>query len=129
MGTRQTHIDPIRVLILDNELVQREGIAKVVQDAPQMTVVRATGSAQEAVTLLRERPIDLALVDLVLGYGLSGINVGRDGVWGPETEGADELVREELGIGGLGTRANWLQFLDETAKRAFNIVIGRDLIG
>ena len=67
----------IRVLILDDGLVQREGIAKVVEDTKAMAVVGMAGTSQEALAILRERPVDLALVDLVLGEHRSGVEVGR----------------------------------------------------
>lgn len=59
-------------------------------------------------------------------YFVYGLKVGRDGVWGPETSEAEKRVREMLGIGGLGNKANWLAFLDTTAKQAFGIVKQRD---
>lgn len=68
----------IRVLILDDGLVQREGIAKVVQDTRVMTVVGAAATPQEATAILREQPVDLALVDLVLGEHRSGVEAGRE---------------------------------------------------
>jgi DNA-binding NarL/FixJ family response regulator len=68
----------IRVLILDDELVQREGIARVVEDARVMTVVGRAATPQEALATLEERPADLALVDLKLGNHRSGIDAGRE---------------------------------------------------
>lgn len=68
----------IRVLILDDGLVQREGIAKVVEDTKVMTVVGVAAVPQEALAILRERPVDLALVDLVLGDHRSGVEAGRE---------------------------------------------------
>jgi len=67
----------IRVLILDDGLVQREGIAKVVEDTKVMTVVGMAETPQEALAILEEQPVDLALVDLVLGSHRSGIEAGR----------------------------------------------------
>ena len=67
----------IRVLILDDGLVQREGIARVVEDTKVMAVVGMAATPQEALAILRARPIDLALVDLVLGNHRSGVEVGR----------------------------------------------------
>lgn len=68
--------DPIRVLILDDQLVQREGIARVVNDSGTMEVVSATGSTEEALSIVQREPIDLALVDLVLSRQ-RGTLVGR----------------------------------------------------
>jgi DNA-binding NarL/FixJ family response regulator len=68
----------IRVLILDDGLVPREGIAKVVEDTKVMTVVGTAATPQEALAILRDQAVDLALVDLVLGSQRSGVEVGRE---------------------------------------------------
>ena len=68
----------IRVLILDDVLVQREGIAKIVEDTKTMRVVGMAATHKKALEILAERPIDLALVDLVLGSQTSGLEVGRE---------------------------------------------------
>ena len=68
----------IHVLVLDDSLVQREGITRVVEGAQTMTVTGTAATPQEALAILREQPIDLALVDLVLGSHASGLEVGRD---------------------------------------------------
>jgi DNA-binding NarL/FixJ family response regulator len=68
----------IRVLILDDVLVPREGIAKVVEDTKKMIVVGMAETSEEALAILKEQPVDLALVDLVLGDQPSGLEVGRE---------------------------------------------------
>ena len=68
----------IRVLILDDVLVQREGMAKVVEDTQAMRVVGRAATREEALTILKARAVDLALVDLVLGRQASGLEVGRE---------------------------------------------------
>ncbi|WP_171181953.1 extensin family protein [Ruegeria sp. HKCCD8929] len=35
-----------------------------------------------------------------------------DGVWGPETQAAERLVRRELGLGSLSTNSNWIGFIE-----------------
>lgn len=66
----------VHVLILDDQLVQREGIARVVNDSGSMHVVASTGSPEEALTILRQKHIDLALVDLLLNRQ-RGTTMGR----------------------------------------------------
>jgi len=66
----------ISVLILDDQLVQREGIARVINDSGSMHVVFATGSSEEALHLIHAEHIDLALIDLVLSRQ-RGTTVGR----------------------------------------------------
>jgi DNA-binding NarL/FixJ family response regulator len=68
----------IRVLILDDVLVQREGVAKVVEDTQTMRVVGRAATREQALTILEAQPVDLALVDLVLGRQASGLEVGRE---------------------------------------------------
>ncbi|MCJ7532907.1 MAG: response regulator [Anaerolineales bacterium] len=65
-----------RVIILDDQLVQREGIARVVEDTGTMRIVLTTDSPEKALQFLAENTVDLALVDLVLSYQ-RGTVVGR----------------------------------------------------
>lgn len=69
--------DRIKVVILDDQLIQREGIARLVNDSGSMVVVSATGSPEEALELVRQEHIDLALIDLILGRRHRGTAVGR----------------------------------------------------
>lgn len=68
----------IRILILDNSLVQREGLARVVQGTHAMAVVGMASTPAEALAILKKQPVDLALVDLALGNKCSGVDVGRE---------------------------------------------------
>lgn len=44
--------------------------------------------------------------------------VGRDGVWGPQTDREVKTLRERLGIGALSNKDNWLAFLEQVARDA-----------
>jgi len=66
----------LRVLVLDDQIVQRQGFARIVEDTGVMSVVDATGSPAEALEYLGTNPVDLALVDLVLDQQ-RGTVVGR----------------------------------------------------
>jgi Extensin-like protein C-terminus len=57
-----------------------------------------------------------------------GIPVGRDGVWGPETESAMNMARKDLRLGSFSDKANWAAFLKATAARAFETVLQRDAV-
>jgi hypothetical protein len=50
------------------------------------------------------------------------MDVGVDGVWGPETESQARIVREELGIGPFSQLDNWLEFCRKTGEAAANLV-------
>ncbi len=67
----------IRVLILDDQLVQREGIAKIVEATGSMRVVGMATTGDEASFILQEENADLALIDLVL-HGERGTAVGKE---------------------------------------------------
>jgi len=69
--------DLIQVLILDDQLVQREGIAKIVEESGRMHVVGAVTSGDEARQILEKRSANLVLIDLVL-HGERGTSVGKD---------------------------------------------------
>jgi len=75
---RRAETPLLRVLILDNSLVQREGLARVVQSTQAMTVVGLAATPPQALAILQEQPVDLALVDLALDDQRSGVDVGRD---------------------------------------------------
>jgi hypothetical protein len=50
-----------------------------------------------------------------------GSPIGRDGVWGPETESAIRSLRNRFGIGPLSTAANWRDLLDGIADEAMTL--------
>lgn len=56
-------------------------------------------------------------------YYLYGVQVARDGVWGPETQAATTMIRTELGIGGFSGKENWLEFLNVNTKRGFDAFV------
>ena len=55
---------------------------------------------------------------LALVYGRA---ISRDGLWGPETEGALRTLRTQLGIGAVTTLANWIALLDAIADEAMTL--------
>lgn len=90
----------IRVLVVDDHPVVREGLVNVLEDEPDMEVVGAVGSAEEAVARAGEARPDLVLLDLEL----------------PEMDGAE--VIPELSAGVRGSRV--LVFTAyETDERVF----------
>lgn len=67
----------IRVVIVDDHALVREGTRQILEMAPDLDVVAVAGSAEEAIEILSERPTDVALVDINLP-GLSGLDLARE---------------------------------------------------
>ncbi|CAA9577660.1 MAG: hypothetical protein AVDCRST_MAG88-2975 [uncultured Thermomicrobiales bacterium] len=66
----------IRVIVVDDHPIVRQGLAAVLDDEPDFQVVGAAASAEEALAVAaRERP-DVAILDLEL----AGLGGGLDGV-------------------------------------------------
>jgi two-component system NarL family response regulator len=68
--------DQIRVLCVDDHRIVREGIALIIARQPDMTVVGAAATGEEAVVLFDEHRPDVTLMDLQLGK-MSGVEAIR----------------------------------------------------
>ena len=66
---------PIRVAVVDDHPIVRQGLAAVLDDLPDLDVVGSAGSAAEATALVRRLQPDVLLLDLEM----------------PDTNGADAL--------------------------------------
>ena len=54
----------IRVLCVDDHLLLREGVAAVLEDQPDMTLVAEASNGQEGIEMFRQHRPDVALIDL-----------------------------------------------------------------
>ncbi|MBW4444807.1 MAG: response regulator transcription factor [Plectolyngbya sp. WJT66-NPBG17] len=54
----------IRVLIVDDHTIVRQGLAAMIENEPDMTVVGQAGDGQEAIALYRQIQPDVTLMDL-----------------------------------------------------------------
>jgi DNA-binding NarL/FixJ family response regulator len=64
----------IRVLCVDDHPLMREGIASIIRNEPDMSLVAEAATGQEAISLFREYRPDMTLMDLRLP-DMSGIDV------------------------------------------------------
>ena len=54
----------INILIVDDHLIVREGIKRIIDDVPDMNIVAEASSGQEAIDLIQENLYDLILLDI-----------------------------------------------------------------
>jgi len=77
-ATSTSTISPLpvkaRILIVDDHVIVRQGIAQLVNREPDLDVCEEAGDADSAVAVLRETQVDLAIVDISLP-GTSGIEL------------------------------------------------------
>lgn len=67
----------IKILIVDDHEVVREGVKKIFERQPGAAAFGEAGTAQEALTLAREEEWDVAVLDLSLG-GRNGLEVLKE---------------------------------------------------
>lgn len=69
--------EPIRIVVVDDHSLVREGTVEILERYPQLAVVGQCDSGEEAVDLISELRPDVALVDIELP-GMTGIEVVRE---------------------------------------------------
>ena len=68
--------DTLRILIVDDHALVREGLARILESAEPPARVAQAGSSDEALTWLAGHPADLLITDLTMP-GLSGFELVR----------------------------------------------------
>jgi DNA-binding NarL/FixJ family response regulator len=67
----------IRVLIVDDHAIVREGLKTILQQEPDIEVSGVAGNAAEAMKIVSMVPVDVAILDIALP-GRNGIDLLRD---------------------------------------------------
>ena len=60
-------MDKIRILLLDDHALFREGLSRLLEGVPDLEMAACCASVGEATEVLRQKPIDLVLLDYDLG--------------------------------------------------------------
>jgi len=68
--------EDLRVLLVEDSPLLQDMLAEMLEDLPGVTVCACAAGEADALTRLREQPVDLAIVDLELSEG-SGLGVLR----------------------------------------------------
>jgi DNA-binding NarL/FixJ family response regulator len=63
----QKRTDRVKILLLDDHALFREGLSRLIESEPDFEMAACCASVGEAVDILRQRPIDLVLLDFDLG--------------------------------------------------------------
>jgi DNA-binding NarL/FixJ family response regulator len=73
-------MDKIRILLVDDHALFREGLSRLIESEPDFEMVAHCASVGEAVDMVRRNPIDLVLLDFDLGKedGFQFIECTRD---------------------------------------------------
>jgi two-component system response regulator NreC len=78
MNSQASTIGPLpakaRIMIVDDHVIVRQGIAQLVNREPDLDVRYEAGDADSAIAVLRAEPVDLAIVDISLP-GTSGLEL------------------------------------------------------
>jgi len=103
-------MDKIRILLLDDHALFREGLSRLLDGEPGLEMAACCASVGEATDVLRQMPIDLVLLDYDLGRerGFEFISQAREcgykGRFLMVTAGmsdAESLRALDLGVGGI----------------------------
>ncbi|WP_084545262.1 response regulator transcription factor [Derxia gummosa] len=65
---------PARIVIVDDHTIVRHGIAELLHREPDLRVVAEAGDAEEAINVISNTELDLAIVDISMP-GMSGIDL------------------------------------------------------
>jgi len=59
-----SHINPIKMMIVDHQNIVRAGLKKLVESAPDIEVIAESDSGEEAINLYKAEPVDIVLMEI-----------------------------------------------------------------
>jgi DNA-binding NarL/FixJ family response regulator len=66
---REKQMDKIRILLLDDHTLFREGLSRLLENEPDLEMTANCATVSEATDILSQKPIDVVLLDHDLGSG------------------------------------------------------------
>ncbi len=121
----------IKILLVDDHALFRESVARFLASEPGFEIVAHCGSIEDSIPILRQRQIDIVLLDFDLGHGDGGQFIRRAKEQGFNgkillvTAGVKEREAVELirsGISGIFMKHNSLNSLVEGIR---DVVAGK----
>ena len=106
-------MDKIRILLLDDHALFREGLSRLVDSEPDLEMTGHCATVDKAIDILRQNPIDLVLLDYDLGkengfqFMARAREMGFEGRFLIVTAGMSDAQSVEavrLGVGGIFTK-------------------------
>jgi two-component system, NarL family, nitrate/nitrite response regulator NarL len=67
----------LRLGIIDDHPVYRLGLRRALQGLPDLSIIWDLGSASELARMLKEKPVDVVLMDVNLGGGVDGVTAAE----------------------------------------------------
>jgi DNA-binding NarL/FixJ family response regulator len=114
-----------QVLVVDHHPLLRTGIAIAIRSEPGLDVVAEVGSAADAVCVLKQRPVDIAIIPVLMpassGLALTPrlLEIKRDlRILALSTLGQPQVIAAMLRAGAAGYAVK-TQRADEIAARLF----------
>ncbi len=122
-------MDKIRILLVDDHALFREGLVRLLEGQADLEMVASCASGEEAAAILRENPLDLVLLDYDLGKerGFEFIararNAGFKGRFLMVTAGmsdAESVQALDMGVSGIFPKHSSPGVLTEAIRKVMS---------